>query len=71
MSLLERTIVFLQDYAPAGFCDDCLDQILDLQPGQAERATEPLGMTELFRRDTELCSFCGNRKIVVTYVEEP
>ncbi len=71
MSLLERTIEFLRKYSPAGFCDDCLDQILDLQPGQSERATEPLGMTEFFRRDTEICHFCRGRKTIVRYVEDP
>ena len=71
MSLLERTIDFLRDNAPAGFCDDCLDQILDLQPGQAERATAPLGMTEFFRRDTEICDACRGKKTIVRHVEEP
>ncbi len=70
MTLLERTILFLRDRAPAAYCDDCLDQVLDLPHGEAKIATEPLAMTELFSHEAETCSVCGRVTPAIRHVEE-
>lgn len=69
MTIAESVDGFLRHHARSAYCDDCLKDSLRLKRRQqAQRVTEPLGLTQEFVRENGLCAGCGaDEKFVTRY----
>jgi hypothetical protein len=66
MSTADRICEFLMRRGGQGFCDDCLRKALrlrNLRPVQ--QATEALGKSSVYRRETRFCGACGNERLTL------
>src|ERR1700722_7332568 len=66
MSTADRICEFLMRRGGQGFCDDCLRKALrlrNLRPVQ--QATEALGKSSAYSRETRFCGTCGNERLTL------
>jgi hypothetical protein len=67
MVVPEQIANFIRDGAGRAFCDDCVQQMLDLKQRQTvQPITSALGLTSDFRRARGACSACGRHDKLVT-----
>lgn len=69
MTIAERVSDWLRQKRSEAYCDDCIQEQLDLsRRQQAFRVTSALGTTSDFERQTGNCSSCGKEKLVTRAV---
>lgn len=64
MIIAERVNQYITKRRPAGVCDACVAQALDLRHQQANRVTMALGTTSDFDRTVDLCMDCDKEQKV-------
>lgn len=64
MTIAERIHAFLSEERPRAFCDDCIQEKLEL-PRRQEVApvTKSLGLTDRFTRCRDFCNSCARPRL--------
>lgn len=66
MTVLEDVRSLITRLAPDPICDDCIGERLSLSVRQhANHKTRELAGTEGFERRKDICSLCGDEKLVI------
>jgi hypothetical protein len=65
LTIAGRVVAFLNKNKGRAYCDDCIKDHLGLaRRQQAQRNTEPLSFTPLYKREQAPCDSCGREKLV-------
>ncbi|PHS23213.1 MAG: hypothetical protein COA84_11440 [Robiginitomaculum sp.] len=66
MTVLEQVEYLIAQRSPKPLCDDCIAKLLKITPRQhANHKTRILAKKPAFDRRGDVCSSCGNTKLVI------
>ncbi len=68
MTVLERVRDFIIRQAPSKMCDDCITEQLNVSRRQhVNHKTNELAKLPNFDRHKDICTLCGNNKLVIKF----